>query len=60
MVLLDDSLFNLWRDNKITIEDALAKSNNPDELAKRIAKAKRGIFDDDTDDQDQTRKMGAA
>jgi twitching motility protein PilT len=59
MVLLDDSLFNLWRDNKISIEDALAKSNNPDELAKRIAKAKRGIFDDETDDQEQTRRMGA-
>jgi twitching motility protein PilT len=60
MVLLDDSLFGLWRGEKITIEDALGKSNNPDELAKRIAKAKRGIFDDEKDDEDQQRKMGAA
>jgi hypothetical protein len=27
-------------------EDVLAKSQNPDDLAKRIANAKRGIFDD--------------
>jgi twitching motility protein PilT len=58
MILLDDSIFNLWREEKITIEDALAKANNPDELAKRIAKAKRGIFDDEKDDSEQQRKMG--
>ena len=27
-------------------EDALAKSNAPDDLARRIANAKRGIFDE--------------
>jgi twitching motility protein PilT len=58
MLLLDDSLFNLWRDQRISIEDALAKANNPDELAKRIAKAKRGIFDDEADDADKQRAMG--
>ena len=49
MCLLDDSLFKLWRDEKITAEDALAKSNAPDDLAKRIALAKRGMFDDEDD-----------
>jgi twitching motility protein PilT len=58
MILLDDSIFNLWREEKITIEDALAKANNPDELAKRIAKAKRGIFDDEKDDSERQSKMG--
>jgi len=58
MILLDDSLFNLWRAEKITVEDALAKANAPDELAKRIAKAKRGVFDDERDTDDQARGMG--
>jgi twitching motility protein PilT len=49
MRLLDDSLFNLWREEKITIEDALAKSNSPDDLAKRISQARRGMFDDEQD-----------
>jgi twitching motility protein PilT len=46
MMLLDDSLFNLWRDGKVTVEDAISKSNMPDDLLRRIANAKKGIFDD--------------
>ena len=49
MVLLDDSLFNLWRQEKVTAEEVLMKSNNPEDLATRIAEAKRGLFDDDQD-----------
>jgi twitching motility protein PilT len=47
MRLLDDSLFKLWREEKITVEDALEKSNSPDDLGKRIALAKKGLFDDE-------------
>jgi twitching motility protein PilT len=47
MQLLDDSLFRLWSEKKVTEEDALAKSQNIDDLAKRIANAKQGIFDDE-------------
>jgi twitching motility protein PilT len=49
MQLLDDSLFKLWREKKVTEEDVLAKSQNPDQLAERIAKAQRGIFEDEED-----------
>jgi twitching motility protein PilT len=49
MQLLDDSLFKLWAEKKVTEEDVLAKSQAPDDLAIRIANAKRGIFDDDED-----------
>ena len=49
MTLMDDSLFRLWRDEKITIEDAMAKAQTPDDLGKRIANAQRGLFDDDND-----------
>jgi twitching motility protein PilT len=46
MMLLDDYIFNLWRDGQITKEDGLGKCNNADELARRFAAAERGIFDD--------------
>jgi twitching motility protein PilT len=46
MMLLDDHLFQHWRKEIVTKEDALAKANSPDELAKRIAAAERGIFDE--------------
>ena len=47
MQLLDDDLFKLWNEKKVTEEDVLAKAQNLDELAKRIANAKQGIFDDE-------------
>jgi twitching motility protein PilT len=46
MMLLDDHLFQHWRKELVTKEDALAKSNSPDDLAKRIASAERGVFDE--------------
>jgi twitching motility protein PilT len=46
MQLLDDHLFQLWRKEQVTKEDAMAKANVPEDLAKRIAAAERGIFDD--------------
>lgn len=52
MVLLDDSLFNLWKNGLCEERDVITKANNPGELAARIERAKRGIFDDDEDDDD--------
>ncbi|MCH2129775.1 MAG: type IV pilus twitching motility protein PilT [Pirellulaceae bacterium] len=49
MQLLDDAIFKLWRDNVVTVEDALAKANQQDELAKRIARARQGISDEGPD-----------
>ncbi len=46
MRLLDDDLFRLWSEKKVTEEDVLAKSQSPDDLALRIANAKRGVFED--------------
>src|SRR4026209_1165433 len=45
MQLMDDHLFKLWRDEKCTVEELLGKGHSPDELAKRIVNAKRGIDD---------------
>ncbi|MBI3838195.1 MAG: type IV pilus twitching motility protein PilT [Planctomycetia bacterium] len=49
MVLLDDSLFTLWREQKCSKADVMAKAQLPDELAARIANAERGMFDDEDD-----------
>lgn len=49
MKLLDDHLFEHWKNELVTKEDVLAKANSPDDLAKRIASAERGAFDDDMD-----------
>lgn len=46
MQLLDDHLFKLWNEKKVTEQDVIAKSQNPDELIARIEKAKRGIYED--------------
>ncbi len=46
MQLMDDHLFRLWREEKCTIEDVLAKAQVQDDLAKRIVNAQRGIMDD--------------
>ena len=51
MMLLDDYIFNLWKDGKIEQEAGLVKCNNPEELARRFAQAERGIFDDQPDDE---------
>jgi twitching motility protein PilT len=40
MQLMDDHLFTLWATEKVTIEDALGKSHEPDALARRIAEAR--------------------
>ncbi|MEX0669397.1 MAG: type IV pilus twitching motility protein PilT [Pirellulales bacterium] len=55
MKLLDDDLFRLWNEKKVTEEDVLAKAQNVDELAKRITNAKQGIFDDE---ETVTRRSG--
>lgn len=56
MMLLDDSLFKHWKNGVVTEEDVLGKANAPDELAMRIANAKRGLFDDDEDVKGSAKK----
>jgi twitching motility protein PilT len=47
MQLLDDHLFKHWLEKRVTEENVLAKAQNPDDLAKRIAQAKAGIIEDE-------------
>ena len=43
MMLNDDSLFEHWLNEKVEMEDVLGKAHYPDQLAKRIATAKRQL-----------------
>jgi len=52
MQLLDDHLFRLWNEKKVKEEDVLMKAQSPDDLAKRIANAKRGVYDDEPSRKD--------
>ncbi len=52
MMLLDDSLFNLWKSGISEEKDVMYKANNPGELRARIERAKRGVFDEDEGDDD--------
>jgi len=47
MSLLDDNLFKLWKAGTVSKEDVMVKSNKPDELARRIMQAEKGIFEDE-------------
>ncbi len=53
MILMDDALFNLWRDGKVTVEDILAKAHRPDDLAKRIVNVRRGLEDAGAEIEDE-------
>lgn len=41
MQLMDDCLFNHWIEQRVSMEDVLGKAQDPENLAKRIANARR-------------------
>ena len=49
MQLLDDHLFKLWRDGIVEEKEALVKANMPEDLAAKIAQAKRGMLESEDD-----------
>jgi twitching motility protein PilT len=56
MQLLDDHLFQLWKNGLCEEQDVILKSNLPDELVHRINLAKKGEMSDDDeffDDEDE-------
>jgi twitching motility protein PilT len=55
MQLLDDHMFKLWRSGLVDKKDILIKANNPDELAAKVARAERGIFEDEDESK---RRLG--
>jgi twitching motility protein PilT len=47
MILLDDSLFNLWRQGLVEESEVLFKARKVNDLRDRIENAKKGIFEDE-------------
>jgi twitching motility protein PilT len=47
MILLDDSLFNLWKQGLVEENEVMFKSRKPKDLGERIENAKKGIFDEE-------------
>ena len=43
MIMMDDSLYGLWKDEKVTAEEALSKAHHSVDLARRIADEQRNI-----------------
>ena len=53
MQLLDDALFNLWKNGLCEDTSVVAKSNNPGELRNKINLAKRGLLREDGEEIDE-------
>src|SRR5438067_196045 len=58
MFLLDEKLFQLWKDGVCEKEEVLQRSSKPAELAAKIAQAERGIleeehYEDEDEDEDE-------
>lgn len=52
MQLMDDALFNLWKNQLCEESDVIVRANNPGDLRDKIAKAKKGILEDEDADED--------
>jgi len=52
MQLMDDALFNLWKNQLCEEKDVIIKANNAEDLRIKIAKAKKGILEDDENSED--------
>jgi twitching motility protein PilT len=52
MFLLDDSLFNLWKNGMVEKEEILLRSKKPQELSSKIAAYEKGAVEDDEEYED--------
>jgi len=57
MQLLDDHMLRLWREGLVEKKDILFKANDPEELAKKIAQAERGLFEDEDEARGRLEKV---
>ncbi|MDA0835815.1 MAG: type IV pilus twitching motility protein PilT [Planctomycetota bacterium] len=51
MQLLDDALFNLWKNGLCEERDVVVRSNQPGELKAKIAMAKKGLLEDEDEEE---------
>ncbi len=57
MQMLDDHMFQLWRDGVVEKKEILFRANHPEELASKIARAERGLFEDEEEAQGRLEKV---
>src|SRR5579871_6251998 len=53
MQLLDEALFNLWKNGLCEERDIVTRCNSPGELKAKIQRAKQGLFDEETEDEEE-------
>jgi twitching motility protein PilT len=53
MQLLDESLFNLWKNGLCEEEDVITRANGPGELRTKIQRAKQGLFDEEAEEGEE-------
>lgn len=53
MQLMDDALFNLWKNGICEEKEVIVRSINPGELRLKITKAKQGVFDEEEEEDDE-------
>ena len=53
MQLLDDALFNLWKNGLCEENTVVMKSNAPGELRTKISRAKQGLFDEENEGEEE-------
>jgi twitching motility protein PilT len=53
MQLLDDALFNLWKNGIVEEREVIVRSVNPGELTAKIKRAKQGIFDQEPEEEEE-------
>ncbi len=58
MQLLDDHMFRLWEQGLVDKKEVLFRANNPEELVNKIARAERGMLEDE--DEARSRMKRAA
>ena len=52
MFLLDESLFRHWKNGLVEKEEALLRSSRPADLARKIAEAERGLYDEEDEENE--------
>ncbi|MBI3865195.1 MAG: type IV pilus twitching motility protein PilT [Planctomycetia bacterium] len=53
MQLLDDCLFNLWKNGLCEEKDVCGRANNAGELRTKIQRAKQGLFDEEVEEDEE-------
>jgi twitching motility protein PilT len=57
MQLLDDALFNLWKNGLCEEDDVVVRSNQPGELELKIAAYKRGMMDEEEEEEEEDEEI---